>query len=79
MFHCALILGANHLKFLGTWNNKLECAFRHHKAEVIRIINERLGHPMMSKSDGTVGSVAAMILLEVGQVTPRHLYRVKSG
>ena len=78
MFHCALILGANHLKFLGSWNNKLEFAFHHHKAEVIRIINERLGDPIMSKSDGTVASVAAMTLLEVGGVTHRHLCRVKN-
>lgn len=43
----------------------VEPTFYHHKAEAIRIVNERLGDRSAATSDGTVGGIASLVLVEV--------------
>lgn len=36
-----------------------------HKTETIRLVNERLGNQRVATSDGTVGAIACLVILEV--------------
>jgi hypothetical protein len=65
VFHGALLLTAEHMKVVGDLSPDLDSALLHHKVEVIRLVNERLGDPHMAASDGTVGGIACLAILEV--------------
>lgn len=77
VFHGALLLTAEHMKVVGDESPDLDSALLHHKVEVIRLVNERLGNPQMAASDGTVGGIACLAILEslhgAYQVADMHL------
>ena len=63
-----LVLAANHWIIIGGQRNVMKSQLYQHKMETIRIVNERLGDPELATSDGTIGAVACLMLLEVSLI-----------
>jgi hypothetical protein len=65
MVHTGLLLAASHWIKSGGDRNLIYNAFYHHKIEAIRLVNEGLGDQQRAISDGIVGAVACLAILEV--------------
>jgi hypothetical protein len=67
LLHGCIMLAANHWVLLGGDLARVASAFYSHKIGALRLINERLGSIDTAKRDGTVGSIACLVLAEVGK------------
>lgn len=66
LMHGALVLSANSRATLcRDEKTQLEPILYQHKTETIRLVNERLGNQRVATSDGTVGAIACLVILEV--------------
>jgi hypothetical protein len=64
--HGALVLSANsRANLCMVEKTYLEPILYQHKTETIRLVNERLGIRRVATSDGTVGAIACLVILEV--------------
>jgi hypothetical protein len=68
--HGVLVLAASSwMKCCEDMRAVMEPTFFQHKTEAIRIVNQRLGDRSLATSDGTVGAIACLVILEVGAHT----------
>ena len=66
LMHGALLLSANsRANLCRSEKTHLEPILYQHKTETIRLVNERLGNRRAATSDGTVGAIACLVILEV--------------
>lgn len=65
LMHSAIILSAKHFVSLGGSESAILPAFYHHKLQAVQLINSRLGDSTMATTDGTLGAVASLTILEV--------------
>lgn len=66
LMHGALVLSANsRANLCRDEKAHLEPILYQHKTETIRLVNERLGNRRVATSDGTVGAIACLVILEV--------------
>jgi hypothetical protein len=70
LLHGTIMLAANDWMKFGGRRALMEVTLYKHKTEVIRIINQRLGDRGAAISDGTVGGITILALLEV---SPKNL------
>lgn len=82
LMHGALVLSANsRANLCRDEKTHLELILYQHKTETIRLVNERLGNRRVATSDGTVGAIACLVILEAlngaAQIARVHLSGLK--
>ncbi len=48
----------------------MEETYLHHKLEAMRLVNEQIGDPVLSTSDGCINTITALALTEVRDTRP---------
>ncbi|PMD43504.1 hypothetical protein L207DRAFT_299209 [Hyaloscypha variabilis F] len=71
LMHGVLVLAASSwMKCCEDMRAVMEPTFFQHKTEAIRIVNQRLGDRSLATSDGTVGAIACLVILEAVNGAP---------
>lgn len=65
LLSASLVLAAKHWSGLRGSKRLIESTLYHLKTQAIRLVNERLSDPVAAVSDGTVGAVGVLVLMEV--------------
>ena len=72
MLHASLVLSANHWIGIGGQSGISSSTLYFHKAEALRIVNERISDPSGAIQASTMGAVACLTILEVSVIHLKH-------